>query len=284
MNIINILFTIFIVLLFICMKRIINNIEKKYIFQPTKINNEEDMQKINMLLFYMYPNCNIDPHKIKTPDHETLDALYHHDKLNDKLIIYAHGNGGNIYNRLDIIKKLRKYGSVLTFDYRGYGLSTGKPSEKGLHIDIFTIWTYANTMLGYKPENIILYGSSLGCSMVLWLGQYLLKKKMDNPKGIIIEAGFYDIKTLACEILHPSIKYFMEAKFNNIQYIKRIKYHIPLLIIHSHEDEMINISHAYKILEDSQLSHDKLIVISGTHNEPKMSKSKLDKMENFIKN
>jgi len=265
------------------MKKLINHIEQKYIFQPNKIESNEYKQKIKLLLFYMYPNCSIDSHKIKTSDGETIDALYHREKNNDKLILYAHGNAGNIYMRLDLIKKLRQFGSVLTFDYRGYGLSTGKPSEKGLHIDIYAVWTYAITMLGYKSENIILYGCSLGCSMVLWLGQYLLRNKMQIPKGIIIESGFYNIKTLACEIVHPSVRYFLQAKFNNIKYIKRIKYYIPLLIIHSNEDEMINISHAYKILEESKLDSDNLIVISGTHNEPNMSKPKLDKLENFIK-
>lgn len=279
MNIKNILFIIFIILFVICIKKFINQIEQKYIFQPSKIEKKDDLQQINI-----YHNCPIDSYKIKTPDNEILDALYHHDKINDKLILYAHGNAGNIYNRLDIIKKFRKYGSILIFDYRGYGLSTGEPYEKGLYIDILAVWTYAITMLGYKSENIILYGNSLGCSMVLWLGQYLLKNKMDIPKSIIIESGFYNIKTLACEILHPSIKYFMEAKFNNIQYINKIKYRIPLLIIHSREDELINISHAYKILEDSGLNNENLIIISGTHNEPTMSKSKLDKIENFIKN
>lgn len=283
MDIKNQIFVVIIIFFFICIKKIVQNIEQKYIFQPTKISKESDIEMSKKLLSSINYQCPINQYTIETSDSEKLDVLYHH-KPNNKLILYAHGNAGNIYMRLGIVKKLSKYGSVLLFDYRGYGLSTGQPSEKGLHIDIYTVWNYAINVLGYSPDNIIVYGNSLGCSVVLWLGKYLVKKNQKLPKGIIIESGFYNLRSLASEIIHPSIKYIMNSKFDNIRYIKRIKDHIALLVIHSHEDEMINISHAQRIIKDSGIQKDKLIIISGTHNEPNISSQELKIIEKFIIN
>jgi len=253
-------------------------IETKILFQPKKIKNY-DIDTVKLLCYYIQPIKNI---KIITNDSNVLDALYYYNPKSNKLIIHAHGNGGTIYGRIELIETYKQFGSVLMFDYRGYGLSTGEPSEEGLYEDILSVWRYAIKKLKFKPENIVLYGISLGCSVVLWLGKHLLKNNKKLPRGIIIESGFYNFKTIACDYTHKNIKYFIRSKFNNIKYINKIEHHIPLLLIHSYEDDIIDIKHAYKIMMNSKIGSYNFILITGSHNDPIYNKQNFDRIEQFI--
>lgn len=257
---------------------IMSIIETKMIFQPRKIK-ETDLDTVKLLCYYIQPIKNI---KIITNDSNVLDALYYYNPKVNRLIIHAHGNGGCIYGRIEFIEQYKQFGSVLMFDYRGYGLSTGDPSEEGLHEDILSVWNYAIKKLKFKPENIVLYGVSLGCSVVLWLSQYLLKHHRKLPRGVIIESGFYNLKTLACDFIHKNLKYLIRSKFDNIKYIKKIEHHVPLLLIHSYQDDIIDIHHAYRIMKNSKITPYNFILISGSHNEPIYNSENMNRIVKFI--
>jgi pimeloyl-ACP methyl ester carboxylesterase len=255
-----------------------NIIEAKIIFQPEKIK-EQDMHDMRLLWYYLKPIKHL---QIITNDAIVLDALYHKNPNKNKLIIHAHGNGGNLYDSIGIIDRYQDYASVLLFDYRGYGLSNGRPSEKGLHEDIISVWNYAIKKLKFNENDIILHGMSLGCSVVLWLGKYLLGKKRKLPQGIMIESGFYNLRRIACEYVHKNIKYLIPSKFNNIKYINKIKHHVPLLLVHSYEDEIVDISHAHHILKKADLNLDDFIIIKGSHNSPVIDQYAMTKIIKFI--
>ena len=161
---------------------------------------------------------------------------------NEPIFLYAHGNSGNIslLSNHSSVKYLLKFGSVFLFDYRGYGKSSGEPSEQGLQNDIKTVWNY---LVNNYDNDIILYGMSLGCSFVSWLGAYLINNNNNNnnnndndmPKGIIMQSGFYDFSTIAKEKLRLSksydylihyLEYFLPLipfDFNNYNNVKIIK-------------------------------------------------------------
>lgn len=188
----------------------------------------------------------------------------------DTLFLFAHGNSGNILNRISSpnIQFLLKYGSVIMFDYRGYGCSTGNPSEQGIKQDTLTIWNHIIDKLGYTPHDVILYGESLGCSCVSWLVYNLMNENKDIPRGIIMQSGFYSLKRIVMDMLHPLFGYLVLNEFDNSKYVKVIKRKnrdYPILLFHSKCDEVINYSHSQKLsLENNCLLQE----ISGTHNSP----------------
>src|SRR5690606_18152751 len=74
------------------------------------------------------------------------------------VLLWSHGNGGNVANREDVLVALAARGlDVFAYDYRGYGLSEGKPSEQGVHRDADAAWD-ALTSSGVAPERIVCFG------------------------------------------------------------------------------------------------------------------------------
>jgi len=106
---------------------------------------------------------------VTTKDKVKIQGLYLPLTGSDKVLIYFHGNAGNIYHRISCLVKLQKYGrvSVVGAGYRGYGKSQGSPSEEGIYQDGETVYKYVTDKLGYKPENIIILGRSIGTTVAI---------------------------------------------------------------------------------------------------------------------
>ena len=278
-NYFNIFFIMCSIVGIICLIRIlICKYENSMIFQPDQIS-ELDANKI---IGTNNHDNRISNQRIKTIDGEVLDCLfYKNEEYPDKLLLYFHGNAGNIYDDIELLPKLGKKNSVLIWDYRGYGLSTGTPTEADIHTDILAVWFYVTEQLNYKPQNIVFYGRSLGCSFALWLGKKIIKSGGELPKSIIIESGFYNLKDIANEMIIFS-GYLTNSKLDNISYIQKINKHIPLLFIHSQDDEIIGIHHALKLLQDSGYERNSLVVINGGHNNIVRGEEYFRRVESFI--
>lgn len=201
-------------------------------------------------------------------------------RQSDQLVIVAHGNAGNVQGWAHMMHPLGNFGSVLLFDYSGYGKSKGSPSEDQFYKDIRLVWKYATKVLQYPANRIILHGFSIGCSPALWLGQELCVRKKPLPMMIISQSGFSSLKSIAQEHVPSSVSYFISSEFDNVTYIKRMRGKIPILIIHSIEDEIININHAVRLLlarKDASFFR-----IKGSHNDPQMDEHYVQVINQFI--
>jgi pimeloyl-ACP methyl ester carboxylesterase len=111
------------------------------------------------------------------------------------LLIFCHGNAGNISHRLESIYVFNQLAlDVLIFDYRGYGRSSGTVSEEGTYIDAETFWDYARKERQYQPDQIIIFGRSLGTGIASWLA----KKK--DPAAVILESSYTSLPDLGAKI------------------------------------------------------------------------------------
>ena len=137
---------------------------------------------------------------VPTPDGETLNA-FHIRPANQQFarnvtILMFHGNAGNIGYRVPIAKILaNEQGcNVVMLQYRGYGLSTGTPNEKGLTIDAQTGLDYIRQQPEFKGHKIVIYGQSLGGAV----GIGLVAKNQDRRDiaGLILENTFTSIRKL----------------------------------------------------------------------------------------
>ena len=112
-----------------------------------------------------------------------------------RVLLYFHGNAGNISHRLYSIKDFHDLGlSVFIIDYRGYGRSSGKPSEQGLYRDGEAAWRYLTEDRSIAPENIILFGRSLGGSVASWIAA---RKK---PGALIVESSFTSVPDIGQDV------------------------------------------------------------------------------------
>jgi uncharacterized protein len=155
-------------------------------------------------------------------------------------ILFCHGNAGNISTRLDKIVLL--YGvqvNLFFFDYRGYGVSEGAPSERGLYTDTRAAYEYMVNRLKIRPDRIIVYGESLGGAPAIDLASKV------QTAGVIVEGAFSRAADIARR-LQPFVPPFLiSVKFDSLSKITRVR--VPKLFIHSKDDGIIPIDLAEKL-------------------------------------
>lgn len=137
---------------------------------------------------------------IPTPDGETLSAFFIRPQNKSQAvkttILMFHGNAGNIGYRVPIAKMLTDLigCSVLMLEYRGYGLSTGSPDERGFMIDAQTGLDYIKNRAELKGNQIIIYGQSIGGSVAI---QLVAKNQYGGVlSGLILENTFLSMRKL----------------------------------------------------------------------------------------
>ncbi len=195
-----------------------------------------------------------------TPDRVNLSAWFIPSKEADSyVILHCHGNGGNISNRVDYSLIFHQIGlSSLQFDYRGYGNSSGSPTEEGLYLDAITAWEYLVNDRQIPPSKIILYGESLGGGVASYVA---LQKPVG---GLILASTFTSVPDRGAEIypfvpVHALSKY----QFNTYDRLPQIK--VPILVIHSRDDIIIPFSHGEKNFARAN-EPKTFLEISGDHN------------------
>ncbi len=200
------------------------------------------------------------PVNITTEDDIELDAWFVPNTEARATLLFFHGNAGNISHRLDSIKifhRLRM--NVFIFDYRGYGRSTGNPSESGVYKDAQAAWQHLTQDRGIPPREILLFGRSLGGAIATWLAV------RTQAGGLIIESTFTSVPDLAAK-LYPFLPVRLLARldFNTRKALHSVQ--IPVLVIHSRDDEIIPYSHG-QMNYDSANEPKQFIELRGGHND-----------------
>ncbi|PZO37299.1 MAG: alpha/beta hydrolase [Pseudanabaena frigida] len=203
-------------------------------------------------------------------DNVNLSAWFVPAKDNDPIgkgvILFCHGNGGNISNRVSYLPIFQDLGlSTFLFDYRGYGKSEGNPSEEGTYADIEAAWQYLTQERKISPKKIIIYGESLGGAIASYIAQANSQPDSKNSAaGLILASTFTSISDRASE-LYPflPIRLLSRFSYNSVERLPNIK--IPVLIIHSIDDEIIPFQHGERNFQVANAPK-RLIKLRGDHN------------------
>lgn len=174
------------------------------------------------------------------------------------VILFCHGNGGNISHRLDTIEIYYQLGlSTFIFDYRGFGKSEGKATEHGTYLDAEAAWNYLLREKNSTPAKSIIIGRSLGGPIAAWLAQ------KHPPGALIIESSFTSVPDIGAE-QYPFLPVRWLARFDypTMVYLRRIV--CPVCIVHSPEDELIPFDHGLQLFETAK-EPKKFLTISGDH-------------------
>lgn len=197
---------------------------------------------------------------LQTEDGINLHAWYIPNEQAQHTVLFSHGNAGNISHRLDSIRIFHELGlNVLIYDYRGYGQSEGKPTEAGTYLDVRAGWDYLVGTRQLKPQQIVLFGRSLGAAMASRLAAE------ETPGALILESAFASVPDMAAS-LYPflPVRRLSRYHYNNVEHIKKVS--APVLVIHSKGDEMIPWQQGRKIYE--MAGEPKLwLEITGGHND-----------------
>lgn len=153
-------------------------------------------------------------------------------------LLWFHGNAGNISHRLDNILMLHQRLGVGVFivDYRGYGLSEGRPSEKGIYMDAEAAFGYLTGELRLDSEReVILFGRSLGVGVAVEMAT------RHRVRGVILESGFTSIREMAdasgSPLPIPLVLTLFEARYDSISKMGRVE--SPVMILHGDRDDTV---------------------------------------------
>ena len=193
-------------------------------------------------------------------DDEQLDAWFIPADHARGVLLFCHGNAGNISHRLESIRLFHELGlSVLIFDYRGYGQSSGKPTEKGTYRDADAAWHYLVTQRGIPAEHIILFGRSLGASIAADLAT------RQSAAGVILESAFTSVPDVAAQ-LYPWLPVRWLSRYQYDTRMKLADIHSPVLIVHSREDEIISYANGERMFEAAN-EPKQFLQLRGGHND-----------------
>jgi len=213
---------------------------------------------------------------------ETVDGVTLHGWFivgqSPRVLLFFHGNAGNISHRLDSIRQFNGLGlSVLIIDYRGFGQSGGRTTERGIYRDAEAAWRYLTEDRGIAASNIVVFGRSLGASAASRLAA------QHQPLALIVESSFTSVPDIAQE-LYPWLpaRWLSRFKHATREYVRDVR--CPVLVAHSRDDEIIPFRHAEAIFASANEPRT-LLTLRGTHNDAFLrdERSYLEGLQTFLK-
>ena len=180
-------------------------------------------------------------------------------------LLYFHGNGSNNGDLVEIASIFHSLGvSVLLIDYRGYGKSSPVfPNETRVYQDAEAAWQYLTNELEIEPQNIFVYGHSLGGAIAIELAiQY------PDMAGLIVEGTFTSMRDMAEFITWLRIfplNWLVTQHFDSISKIKSLS--TPLLILHGSEDDIVPVTMAKELFAAAPQPKQLVIIPQANHND-----------------
>lgn len=266
-----------------CSDEICQIISNIYIYSPKTIRYD------------LYTNMLKDPKTIHeliyTNDNEILDACFINSfkrpsYSDDFIIIFSHGNSGwigSVYksSTCRYLSNIDPNISLFIYDYRGYGMSTGIPSDEGTLSDITNVCDFLIKVKNVDPNKIILFGNSLGTSITLRYVMHNITDNISPINKIILQNPFYTLQ----KVFDEKVKYsgiLVKGRFDSSKYIEYIDQNTNdtnICIIYSQNDTMIDKSHSIDLYDCIKNNEKDIIMVQGTHGKPIHN----DRVKNCIK-
>jgi pimeloyl-ACP methyl ester carboxylesterase len=195
---------------------------------------------------------------IETSDGEKIHGWWVRRDGSPLATLFLHGNAGNVTHRAPRIQEIVAAGSsVLMLDYRGYGKSSGRPSEQGLYRDSEAGFEYLLGK-GYRAEQIILHGESLGTAVAIELATR-------RPcAALILEAPFTSASDVAGTVV-PFVGPLLIRSYNSRPKIRSIR--VPKLFMHGDRDQVIPLRLGQELFAASEGSKTFWLVPGAGHND-----------------
>ena len=200
---------------------------------------------------------------IRTADGETLDAWWVPAENARGAVLFFHGNAGNISHRIDYLQMFHRLRySTLIVDYRGYGKSTGTPSEEGTYRDAEAAWEHLRHARLARPQDIVIAGESLGAAVATWLAA---ERAGEAPRAVLLFSTFTSVTDLGAQVYwFLPVRLLSRIGYDNAANLKRIR--APVFIAHSRDDDIVPFAHGRKLYE-AAAEPKAFLEMRGGHND-----------------
>lgn len=195
---------------------------------------------------------------VRTADGETLRAWWLPREDAAATVFYLHGNGGHLSMWLPVIERVWRRGyAVFALDYRGYGASTGSPSERGLYRDVEAA---LDALDGRRPRRPVVYwGRSLGAVMAAYAAAHRA------PDGLVLEAGFPDARAVLAGSPLWLLSWLSSYRFPAADHLARVR--VPTLVMHGDRDGIIPFPLGERLHAAAPGPKRFFVIAGGDHND-----------------
>ena len=176
-------------------------------------------------------------------------------------LLFCHGNSGSIANHIGVLRLLKRLRlNIFAFDYRGYGRSEGRPSERGLYRDARAAWDVLVDELKVSPAEIIFFGHSLGGAVAIDAALHR------SAAGLIVQSSFTDLSEASRAVLPvPGVGWVTKNQFLSIDKVPELR--LPKLFIHGTEDGTIPVELGRRLYEAADSPKEMFEVPRAGHND-----------------
>ena len=200
--------------------------------------------------------------RIPTADGETLHAWWLEHPQPRAQVVFFHGNGGNLSMWLDLFVGMRRRGlSVLAVDYRGYGASSGAPSEHGLYRDAEAVVSTFAERLRKGSAPVVYWGRSIGSPVAAHAAA------QRRPDGLVLDTPMPDARSvLKSAPVMWILSFFSSYRFPTASLVERLD--VPLLIVHGDGDTLVPHAAGRRVFEAARTQRKTFVTIPGAgHND-----------------
>lgn len=199
--------------------------------------------------------------RVETADGETLAAWWLPGRAGAPAVLFFHGNGGNLSLWSDVVLGIHAQGwSVLALDYRGYGLSSGSPTERGLYQDaeglLLEYWNRRHR----SGTRVIYWGRSLGATVAA----YAASRR--PPDALVLESPIYSARSLVSG--HPLMwlpGLFMTYRFETAALLR--DFQRPTLVVHGEDDTIVPLAQGRRVFDELPGEKQMVVVPGADHND-----------------
>jgi fermentation-respiration switch protein FrsA (DUF1100 family) len=201
-------------------------------------------------------------HFFETSDRVRLHGwLFRAPATEPPLLLWFHGNGGNITHRASMGAELAHRGvSVFLVEYRGYGRSAGRPTESGLYRDALAAYDFVTRRLGFPGDRIVPYGESLGGPYAAYVAGHR------RVRAVVIENSFPSLAALGNALYAPlPVGWTAPRAMTTTRWLNEAG--VPVLVMHGRRDNVIPFSLGQKLYDDLRVPKEMLVSESASHSE-----------------
>ncbi len=245
-------------------------LQERLIFYPQRISDKEAE-------ILMKRNSRVEPISLKTHDNLTIRGWFLKNSLSSKspLILYFGGNAEEVSYLLDYAEKIKGWSWVL-MNYRGYGLSEGKPSEINLYHDALSIYDYFLKRDDIDKERIVVMGRSLGTGVATYLAQ------MRKTSGVILISPYDSLVSVGKSIFpFLPVNLILRHRFDSLSRAPFIT--VPLLVLVASDDNIIPVQYSKNLAEKWGAAYSLIIIKGEDHNTIHDNANYWEAIDDFLK-